>query len=291
MSAMDGYGPGSYAALFPIPDDAVMRVFDSLIHAYAEETNPEHEFEVNSRSWLGGKKMIDRTSEKVKDRAAWQELRSIELYSAVSKLKEKIRKTDFNVLLKDEKKLKQPDINAMENWIVSVAGRDLAKKVWVEWLEKNPKMNKIIRDAKAAAAEEAKRAAEAAWHKREVEEPARAAKEAYLLRKYASPESMSTARAAIAAAAERDRLVAEEEAERKRAAEEEAERKRAAEEEADAQGVGTLEECKQTLARFKEENARLVDRLAELTGAAVEGGARKRSRKNRRRRSKRTRRH
>jgi len=67
----------------------------------------------------------------------------------------------------------------------------------------------------------------------------------------------------------------------------------AAEAAADAErlGVGTLDQCKETLARFKEENARLVERLARLAGAAVEGGARKRSRKNRRRRSKRTRRH
>ena len=60
--------------------------------------------------------------------------------------------------------------------------------------------------------------------------------------------------------------------------------------EADRQGVATLDQCKETLARFREENAKLVDRLAKLTGAAG-GGARKRSRKNRRRRSKRTRRH
>ena len=56
MSAMEGYGPRSYAVLSPIPHDTVMFVFDSLIEAYAEETNPEHEFEVKSGSWMGGGK-------------------------------------------------------------------------------------------------------------------------------------------------------------------------------------------------------------------------------------------
>ena len=236
MSAMDAYGPYSYAQSVPIPGDAVMVVFGSLIKAYAEEIIPEHDFSVPGRWGLRNKIISKR-----KDSDAWQELRRHEVSSAVSDLKEMIRKTDFNVLLKDEKNLTQPDINAMENWIKSVAGRDVANIVWVEWLKKNPTMNKIITDAKEKEAAASRAAASRA-------------------------EAEAASRAAAAAE----------------------------EEEAERLGVRTLEECKQTLARFKEENARLVDRLAELTGAAstaAEGGARKRTRKNRRRRSKRTRRH
>ena len=229
----DGYGSQSHAALSPIPDDAVVVVFGSLIKAYAEEIIPEHDFSVPGK-WGLRNKIIS----KGKDIDAWQRERRHEVSSAVSDLKEMIRTTDFKVLLEDEKNLTQRDINAMENWIKSVAGRDGANIVWVEWLKKNPTMNKIITDAK----EKAGAASAAAASRAEAEAASRAA-----------------------AAAE--------------------------EEEAERLGVRTLEECKQTLARFKEENARLVDRLAELTGAAVEGGARKRSRKNRRRRSKRTRRH
>ena len=231
-------------AMGSIPDDAVVVVFDSLIKAYAEEINPEHDFSVPGRWGLRNKIISKR-----KDSDAWQELRRHEVYSAVSELREMIRKTDFKVLLKDEKNLTQRDINAMENWIISVAGRDVANIVWVEWLEKNPKMNKIITDAKEKAGAAAGAAAAAA-SRAEAEAASRA-------------EAEAASRAAAAeAAADDERL-----------------------------GVRTLDECKQTLARFKEENARLVNRLAEFTGAAVEGGARKRSRKNRRRRSKRTRRH
>ncbi len=64
----DGYGNRSYAMLAPIPDDAVMNVFESLIEAYAKEITPEHGFKVNSHSYWKGKKRFTKIVKNLKIR-------------------------------------------------------------------------------------------------------------------------------------------------------------------------------------------------------------------------------
>jgi hypothetical protein len=107
---------------------------------------------------LEGKKTIYKNSEKPKDKETWDRLRRHEIYLVKRDIKTKIEQTDFKVLLEDEKKLTERDINALYNWIVSVVGRANANTIWVKWLQEDPEMNQIItgvkeRAARAAAAE------------------------------------------------------------------------------------------------------------------------------------------